>query len=93
MLHEERVQLVKRLFWDYKIDPEEAVTAMEIDSERIGNLHRNTLFIKLLNYYPWHLVREIVPEQLLPKLLSDEVINGLFPPELRERYKYVRRLL
>jgi hypothetical protein len=93
MTHEEKLDLVKSLFWDYKVDPEEAVRALEGHTERIGKLHRNELFIKLLNFYPWHKVREIVPESLLAELLSENVIRGLFPPILRERYRYVRKLL
>jgi hypothetical protein len=56
MTHEEKLDLVKSLFWDYKVDPEEAVRALEGHTERIGKLHRNELFIKLLNFYPWHKV-------------------------------------
>lgn len=93
MTREEKLQLVRSLYWEYAIDPEEAVRALEGKTERIGKLHRNELFIKLLNFYPWHKVREIVPENMLPDLLSEEVIRGLFPPILRERYRYVRKLL
>lgn len=93
MEHSEKLKIVKSLFWDYKVDPEEAINALNGKTDHIGNLHRNELFIKLLNFYPWHTIRKLVPESLHKELLSDEVIQGLFPPILRDRYRYVRKLL
>lgn len=89
----EKVEMVKRLFWDYKIDPEKALQILEGKVEKIDKIRRNELFIKLLNFYPWHKVRRLVSSDLHKDLLSEEVIQGLFPPILRERYKYVRELL
>jgi hypothetical protein len=93
MSSEEKLEIIKSLFWDYDVNPEEALPVLEGKSERIGSISKHELFIKILNFVPWHTIREIFPERMLPQLLSDQVINGLFPPILRERYQYVRKLL
>ncbi|HRK55399.1 MAG TPA: hypothetical protein PK185_15895 [Cyclobacteriaceae bacterium] len=93
MDHREKVDMLKRLFWDHKVDPEKAILILEGKVERIDKINRNELFIKLLNYYPWHKVRKLVSSDLYKELLSEEVMKGLFPPLLRDRYRYVRELL
>lgn len=93
MSTQEKLQIIKSLFWDYEVNPEEAIPVLEGKGDHIGAISRHELFIKILNFVPWHKIREMFPESMLPELLSDQVINGLFPPVLRERYKYVRKLL
>lgn len=93
MTKEEKLDIVKSMFWDYQVAPEDALKVLNGEAEYIGKLHKNELFIKILNFLPWHKVREIFPENMLAEVLSDEVIKGLFPPILRERYTYVRKLL
>lgn len=89
----EKLAMLKRLFWDYKVDPREALDIIEGKRERVGGIQRKELFVKILNMYPWHKVRQLIPESLLPEVLQEDVIMGLFPKNLRDKYRYVRSLL
>lgn len=93
MTREEKIQLIKNLLWDYKLDADRILHDLETGSVNTDSLSRNEIFIKILNHYPWHTIRQLLPENLLPELLSDEVLSGVFPQELRQKYFYVRELL
>ena len=34
-----------------------------------------------------------MPPETLKKTLQDDIINSLFPPELRDRYRYAKQIL
>lgn len=88
-----RIGAIRDVLWDYKIDPLEAERMLLGDIDRVGGMYRNELLIKLLNMYSWHKVRQIIPAHLLEGVLTEDVIKGLFPPSLRDKYRYVRSLL
>lgn len=49
--------------------------------------------MKIVNGFNWHKARRIIPADKLKEALTDEVIQGLFPRVLRDKYKYVQSLL
>lgn len=53
-----------------------------------------SLYIKLLNYNNWYtLIKRFGVDYLKEEVLVDDVIDGLFPRQLRKKYRYVRRFL
>ena len=90
---EEITDRLKLLMWDTKISSGELVLLLKGERDQINGFTRKNLFAKILNGYNWHAVRKIIPENELKEALSDEVVNGLFPRTLREKYRYVRSLL
>lgn len=89
----EIIDRLKLLTWDIKTSPEELFLLLNGNQTKINGFTKQNLFTKILNGYNWHTVRKIIPESKLKEALSDEVVNGLFPRTLREKYKYVRSLL
>ncbi len=79
--------------WDTTLTTEELLMILKGDKEKIKGFTQKNLFIKILNFYNWHKVRHMVPEEKLKDVLAEDVIQGLFPRDLREKYRYVRSLL
>lgn len=53
-----------------------------------------SLYIKILNYNNWHeVIKHFDQERIKNEILTDEVINGLFPRTLRKKYEFVRKAL
>lgn len=89
-------ELIKHLdlvLWDSKIPAEQLLPVLKGEQDEIDGFTRSNLYRKIVNGFNWHTVRHIIPENQLREALSDEVINGLFPRSLREKYRYVRSLL
>ncbi len=84
---------LKNVNWDTTLTPEEMLRILKGETDNVKGLTRKNIFIKILNFYSWHKVRHMVPEHTLPELLADDVIQGLFPRELRDKYRYVKSLL
>ena len=88
-------ELIASLLWDSNRNPDYYIGLMQ-KSPRSASEQRilNAMYIKLLNFNRWHaIVRTFDAETLKNEVLSEEVIRGLFPRSLREKYRYVRRVL
>ena len=84
---------LKNVNWDTSLTPEELLLILKGEAKKVKGLTQKNIFIKILNFYPWHKVRHMVPEEKLHDVLADDVIQGLFPRDLREKYRYVKSLL
>ena len=73
-----------KLFWDYDI--------RNIDEISDKNLRRN-LFVKILTSYNWYDILNSFTKREIEEMLNQEVINRIFPKELRKRYEFLSRFL
>jgi hypothetical protein len=90
---EELLRRLKLLTWDTTLKPEDLLMVLKDNSTAIDQPVKLNLYIKILNWFSWHEVRFMVEEDKLPNLLAEEVIRGLFPRDLRDKYRYVKSLL
>jgi len=79
--------------WDIELDESLLPDLLDGNIETLGGLDRANLFAKLLTGTDWYTLLKIIPDKDLNYLLSDNVLNRLFPKELKELYLYARRLL
>lgn len=87
------IKYLRSINWDTTVSSEELLQLLKGDADNIKGFTKNNLYTKILNYYPWHRVRHMVEAEKLGEVLTDEVIQGLFPRDLREKYRYVKSLL
>lgn len=87
---QEILKYLAKLTWDTKQTPKDLLHILKSGE---NNWEKKGLYIKILNWFPWHQVRRIVGEEKLPEVLADDVIQGLFPRDLRDKYRYVKSLL
>jgi hypothetical protein len=89
-------ELIKRLhlvLWDSPVPAERLLPLLKAEKDEVEGFTRKNLYRKVVNGFNWHIIRHMIPENRLHEALSDEVINGLFPRSLRDKYRYVRSLL
>ena len=90
---DKKIELCKNLFWDRNIEPDYVLKLLEGGTERYPGEKIN-LYVRLLTTYDWYTLLKLIPvDQLKREVLSEGVVNHLFPPALRERYQYARRVL
>ncbi len=90
---EELLKRLKKINWDTPIPEAELLKMLKGEPSRDFEAYRKSLYIKIVNGFSWHQVRKMITEDKLPSVLTDEVIQGLFPRNLREKYRYVQSLL
>lgn len=88
-----QVELVNNLFWDMNVEIDYILKLLEGGAERHPKDKIN-LYLRLLTSCDWYTLLKLMPIDLLKReVLADTVINRLFPPALREKYKYARSVL
>lgn len=90
---DELLKRLKLLTWDTTLSSEDLLNILKGEPTETNKTLQKGLYIKILNWFPWHQVRLMVREDKLTDVLADDVIQGLFPRDLRDKYRYVKSLL
>lgn len=89
----ELLEYIKMINWDTPIPNEELLELLKGGGKPQYQSFRKNLYMKIINGFNWHKARHIIPADKLKEALEDDVIRGLFPRNLRDKYKYVQSLL
>ena len=82
---------LKLLLWDTPATADDAYELLMHDTP--CRISKHNLYQKILNSFRWYVVQRIIPKEKMDYAFSDEVLNGLFPPGIRDNYKYAKRFL
>ena len=87
MLSEPEIKnMLSRLYWDVKVQPDQLHALLKGEIERIGHVDILNLYYRMLMTYDWYTILKIVPGDKLGELLSDAV-------DLKEKFLYARRIV
>ena len=84
---------LSKINWDTPLSIDELYNIFTGEAGKIGGIDKNWIYARILNTFNWYTVLKIVPQNELPSLLSDNVLNNLFPRQLRNKYQHVRSAL
>jgi hypothetical protein len=93
MSEQELKAILSKINWDTPLSTDELYRIFTGTESHISSIDKKWVFLRILNTFNWYTVLKIIPEKELPFLLSDEVINNLFPRQLRNKYQHVRSAL
>lgn len=79
--------------WDYDISIDELERLINGHSSKAGHYTLETLFIKMASGLPWFTIVEILGAEKINELLTDDVIQKIWPKSVRNKYSYVRKRL
>ena len=65
---------------------------LEEKLQTIDEVQSQQFFSRLLTSCDWYTLRKLIPVAKLKVILSDEVLNRLFPKDLKNKYIYARKL-
>jgi hypothetical protein len=87
------MSIANKLLWDIPLRERKEI-AGELEKKPSQALQKNlTLFVRALNTLNWYELIDVFGVQKLCDMLTDDVIDKIFPAERREYYKHARRLL
>ena len=84
---------LKNIFWDYNFTEEELNDLLYKRRDSVGFLTRKKLYARMLTYMRWYDLLSIAPKEDLSEILSEDVINTIWPKTEREKLFYAKRLL
>lgn len=93
MSEQEIKDILSKINWDTPHDTDELYRIFTGELDHIGGVDKKWIYARILNTFNWYTVLKIIPQDELPRLLSDEVIDKLFPRQLRNKYRHVRSAL
>ena len=87
------MDLADKLLWDLPINERHKLAKLLRDNPVKVLEENESLFIKALNSLTWYELIELFGPIQLDELLTDSVINKVFPQKRRKYYQNARRLL
>lgn len=86
-------EIVKKLFWDRDVDIAYMLSLLEGKPELIPG-DRTDLYRRFLTSHDWYTLLDLFSLTTLKnEILDEKVICRLFPKDLRNRYRYARKIL
>ncbi len=89
----EKKEILSRIYWDMEVDPEKLLSILEGKTDRYYFIDKLNIYSRLLKSCDWYTLLKIIPAEHLTDLLSDEVINRLYPKNLQDKFLYARSIL
>ena len=86
-------KILSRLFWDTEGNPIDAESLIEAHLQSLEDIQSQQFFRKLLTSCDWYTLLKLIPAGKLPAILNDDIIDQIFPQDLKMKYKYARDLL
>jgi hypothetical protein len=93
MKTEVRYKLFREIMWDYNISPSDIDAVLTDKMPSVCHYTKQTLFVKLLETYPWFTIVQLFSVSELKQLLTNETINRLRFQSLKTKYSYVQKRL
>jgi hypothetical protein len=93
LTHEEKLDLMRSLNWDYNVPYEEMLAVIENDVEGERPFDRKTLFTRSLERLGWGAVIGLWGVERVKKLWTPEIRRRIWPPSRREDYDITFALL
>ena len=82
--------LLKSVLWDYTISPNEIERLINGEVDHVYHYTFESLMHKMVENLPWYTIIRIVPLERIKEALTQQFINTIRQPSLRNKYTYVR---
>jgi len=89
----ERKKLLNQIIWDYNIPEEDIEAVLRGEKKTASHFNREMLFLKIIESYPWFTVIQLFNPGEIKYLLTNQAINKLRSPSLRQKYEFVQKRL
>lgn len=89
----EKEKILSRLFWDKKINLTDVDKFLDEKLDTIDDIDSQIFFARLLTSCNWYTLLKLLPPKKLSILLNDNVLDRLFPKDIKGKYKYARDVL
>jgi len=89
---EEILRILQSIYWERNVNPERLYKILKGDV-RTSGAEKYNLYLRLITGCDWYTLRKIFSDRELMQLLADDVLQRIYPKEMKEKFLYARRLL
>lgn len=91
--HEEKLQLMRSLNWDYLDKPEDMLAVIEGRLESSGAFTRDKLFIRSLERLTWYSVLALWGVETIKELYTPSLASRIWPKSRRRHFDFALAIL
>ena len=91
--HEEKLQLMSSLNWDYLDTPEDMLAVIEGRLERSGAFTRDKLFVRSMERLSWHYFTALWGIETIKKLYTPDIAKRIWPKDRRYHFDFAVAVL
>ena len=91
--HDEKLQLMRSLNWDYLDKYEDMLAVIEGRLETSGAFTQDKLFIRSLERLPWHYVVALWGVEAIKQLYTPEIARRIWPKSRRSHFDFALAVL
>jgi hypothetical protein len=89
----QKQKLLSRLYWDMDVKTNDLLCVLNEETSEIGPVDKLNFYCRLLKTYDWYTLLKLIPIEKFKDVLSDPVLNRLYPREMKQRFLYARKIL
>ncbi|MCD4718996.1 MAG: hypothetical protein K8S13_03940 [Desulfobacula sp.] len=89
----DKKKMLLSAFWDKNIDGNQLVELVDGKINTLPFFDKKIIYSRLLSTFDWYTLLKLIPEKSLKDVLADDVLERLYPKELKEKYTYARSVL
>lgn len=86
-------EMLQNIYWDTPADIPGIIGYLLEAKPLPVEVDKSALYRRLLESYNWYALQQTLPHHILKEALSEENIQKLHWPDLKQRYEYVRKRL
>lgn len=87
-------EIIKKLYWDKNIENDYVMSLFDGKTNSSQEEDLIELYRRVLTSCDWSTITKLFPyEELKGRVLSETVINRIYPEDLRKKYRYARKIL
>jgi hypothetical protein len=91
--HEEKINLMRSLNWDYLDTYEDMLLVIEGQIKTSGAFTQDKLFVRSLERLPWHYVTALWGIEKIKELYTPEIARRIWPKERRYHFDFALAVL
>jgi hypothetical protein len=88
LTHDEKIQMMSSLNWDYLDNYEDMLAVIEGRLESSGAFNREKLFVRSLERLPWHYVTALWGVETIKELYTPEIAEQISPKEMKSLFDF-----
>ena len=89
----EKQNTLKKLFWDYEVQGNELQDVLQGKILRVGHIDKERIYSRMLSTLNWYIILDLAGTDHLDEVLSDSVIDRLYPKDIKKKYAIAKRIL
>jgi hypothetical protein len=90
---QQRHKVLQSVMWDYSISTTDMEKLLDGKISKAGHYTREKLFAKMLTGLSWYTIIGFMPAENVKELLTNEVIELIWPKSVQKQYRYVKQRL